>query len=96
MRTFAPLTDRVFPVPGELLDALADALTPGAGVLIGATARDLALILGEVSLPRRSTNDVDGAVAADDALDFARTLAAVGEPTQAWQRRPIAMPVCAR
>lgn len=88
MRTFAPLADGDLPVPGELLDALVDALgAPGRWVLIGAAARDLALILGGVSLPRRATNDVDIAIAADDALDFDSTLATLGEPTQAWQRR---------
>lgn len=49
MRTFAPLTDGDLPVPGELLDALVDALgVPGRWVLVGAAARDLALILGGV------------------------------------------------
>ena len=71
MRTFAPLAERDLPVPGELLDALVDTLgPPGPWVLIGATARDLALILGGVTLPRRATNDVDIAVAAHDAGDF--------------------------
>lgn len=88
MRTFAPLADGELPVPGELLDALVDALgAPGRWVLIGATARDLALILGGVSLPRRATNDVDIAIAAQDALDFDTMLATLGEPTRAWQRR---------
>ncbi len=88
MRTFAPLVDGDLPVPGELLDALVDALgAPGRWVLIGATARDLALILGRVSLPRRATNDVDIAVAAHDAAEFDAMLATVGEPTRAWQRR---------
>ncbi|WOP18287.1 hypothetical protein [Raineyella sp. LH-20] len=88
MRTFAPLTDSDLPVPGELLDTLADALgASGRWVLIGATARDLMLILGGVSLPRRATNDVDIAVAAHDASDFDTTLARLGEPTRAWQRR---------
>ncbi len=90
MRTFAPLADGDLPVPGELLDALVDALgAPGRWVLIGATARDLALILGGVSLPRRATNDVDIAVAAQDALDFDAMLATLGEPTRAWQRRQL-------
>ena len=49
MRTFAPLADGDLPVPGELLDALADVLgAPGRWVLIGAAARDLALILAGV------------------------------------------------
>ncbi len=88
MRTFAPLTDGDHPVPSNLLDALVDALgAPGHWVLIGATARDLALILGRVSLPRRATNDVDIAIAAHDALDFDTRLATLGEPTRAWQRR---------
>lgn len=90
MRTFAPLADGDLPVPGELLDALVDALgAPGRWVLIGATARDLALILGGVSLPRRATSDVDIAIAAQDALDFDKTLATLGEPTRAWQRRQL-------
>lgn len=90
MRTFAPLADGDLPVPGELLDALVDALgAPGRWVLIGATARDLALNLGGVSLPRRATNDVDIAIAAQDALDFDTTLATLGEPTRAWQRRQL-------
>lgn len=90
MRTFAPLADGDLPVPGELLDALVDALgVPGRWVLIGATARDLALNLGGVSLPRRATNDVDIAIAAQDALDFDTTLATLGEPTRAWQRRQL-------
>lgn len=90
MRTFAPLADRDLPVPGELLDILIDALgAPGRWVLIGAVARDLALILGGVTLPRRATNDVDSAIAAHDALDFDMTLATIGEPTRAWQRRRI-------
>ena len=85
MRTFAPLADGGLPVPGELLDALVDALgAPGSWVLIGAAARDLALILGGVSLPRRATNDVDIAIAAQDALAFDTTLATLGEPTRAW------------
>ncbi len=55
MRTFAPLVDGDLPVPGELLDALVDALgAPGRWVLIGATARDLALILEGVSLPSKN------------------------------------------
>lgn len=88
MRTFAPLAERDLPVPGELLDALVDTLgPPGPWVLIGATARDLALILGGVTLPRRATNDVDIAVAAHDAGDFDALLATIGEPTRAWQRR---------
>jgi predicted nucleotidyltransferase len=88
MRTFAPLAERDLPVPGELLDALVDALgAPGRWVLIGATARDIALILGGVTLPRRATNDVDIAVAAHDAGDFDAMLATIGEPTRAWQRR---------
>lgn len=88
MRTFAPLAERNLPVPGELLDALVETLgPPGPWVLIGATARDLALILGGVTLPRRATNDVDIAVAADDAGDFDALLATIGEPTRAWQRR---------
>lgn len=86
MRTFAPLAEGDLPVPGELLDALVDALgAPGRWVLIGAAARDLALILGSVTLPRRATNDVD--IAADDAVDFDAMLATIGEPTRAWQRR---------
>lgn len=90
MRTFAPLADGDLPVPGELLDALVDALgAPGRWVLIGATARDLALNLGGVPLPRRATNDVDIAIAAQDALDFDTTLATLGEPTRAWQRRQL-------
>lgn len=88
MRTFAPLTEGDLPVPGELLDALVDSLgAPGRWVLIGATARDLALILGGVSLPRRATNDVDIAIAAHDVVDFDAMLATIGEPTRAWQRR---------
>lgn len=88
MRTFAPLTEGDLPVPGELLDALVDALgAPGRWVLIGAAARDLALILGDVTLPRRATNDVDIAIAAHNAVDFDAMLATIGEPTQAWQRR---------
>ncbi len=88
MRTFAPLADGDLPVPGELLDALVETLGPaGPWVLIGATARDLALILGGVTLPRRATNDVDIAVAAHDAGDFDALLATIGEPTRAWQRR---------
>lgn len=88
MRTFAPLADDELPVPGRLLDALIEALgAPGRWVLIGATARDLALILGRVSLPRRATNDVDIAIAARNALDFDARLASIGEPTRAWQRR---------
>lgn len=88
MRTFAPLAERDLPVPGELLDALVETLgPPGPWVLIGATARDLALILGGVTLPRRATNDVDIAVAAHDAGDFDALLATIGEPTRAWQRR---------
>lgn len=88
MRTFAPLAEADLPVPGELLDALVDALgVPGRWVLIGATARDLALILGGVTLPRRATNDVDVAIAAHDAVDFDALLATIGEPTRAWQRR---------
>ena len=88
MRTFAPLAERDLPVPGELLDALVETLgPPGPWVLIGATARDLALILGGVTLPRRATNDVDIAVAAQDAGDFDALLATIGEPTRAWQRR---------
>lgn len=88
MRTFAPLTGSDLPVPGDLLDALVDALgAPGNWVLIGATARDLALVLGQVSLPRRATNDVDVAVAALDAVDFDTTLETIGESTRAWQRR---------
>jgi hypothetical protein len=39
------------------------------------------------TLPRRATNDVDIAIAADDALDFETTLATLGEPTRAWQSR---------
>lgn len=90
MRTFAPLAERDLPVPGELLDALVDALGDrGQWVLIGATARDLALILGGVTLPRRATNDVDIAVAAHDAGDFDAMLATIGEPTRAWQRRKL-------
>ncbi|RXW33492.1 hypothetical protein [Propioniciclava flava] len=78
------------PVPGELLDALVDALgAPGRWVLIGAAARDLALILGGVNLPRRATNDVDIAIAAHDAVDFDAMLATIGEPTRAWQRRTL-------
>ncbi len=88
MRTFAPLTDGDLPAPGDLLDALVDALgPPGRWVLIGATARDLALMLGGVTLPRRATNDVDIAVAAHDVVDFDAMLATIGEPTRAWQRR---------
>jgi predicted nucleotidyltransferase len=88
MRTFAPLAKADLPVPDELLDALVDALgAPGRWVLIGATARDLALILGGVNLPRRATNDVDIAIAAHDAVDFDAMLATIGEPTRAWQRR---------
>lgn len=88
MRNFAPLAEADLPVPGELLDALVDALgNPGRWVLIGAAARDLALILGGVNLPRRATNDVDIAVAAHDAVDFDAMLATIGEPTRAWQRR---------
>lgn len=49
MRSFVPLADGDLPVPGELLDALADAPgPPSRWVLIGAAARDLALILGGV------------------------------------------------
>ncbi|MFT3969760.1 MAG: hypothetical protein QM695_05625 [Micropruina sp.] len=88
MRTFAPLAEGDLPVPGELLNALVDALgAPGRWVLIGAAARDLALILGDVTLPRRATNDVDIAIAAHDAVDFDAMLATIGEPTRAWQRR---------
>lgn len=88
MRIFAPLAERDLPVPGELLDALVEALgAPGRWVLIGAAARDLALILGGVTLPRRATNDVDIAIAAQDAVDFDAMLATIGEPTRAWQRR---------
>ena len=88
MRTFAPLAEADLPVPGELLDALVDAVgAPARWVLIGATARDLALILGGVTLPRRATNDVDIAIAAHDAVDFDAMLATIGEPTRAWQRR---------
>ncbi|MFT3887195.1 MAG: hypothetical protein QM713_03405 [Arachnia sp.] len=88
MRTFAPLTDADLPVPSELLDALVDVLgAHGQWVLIGATARDLALILGNVPLPRRATNDVDIAIAVRDATDFDAILASIGEPTRSWQRR---------
>ncbi len=88
MRTFAPLTEANLPVSSELLDALVDALgAPGRWVLIGAAARDLALILGGVALPRRATNDVDIAIAAHDSVDFDAMLATIGEPTRAWQRR---------
>lgn len=88
MRTFAALAEADLPVPGELLDALVDALgAPGRWVLIGATARDLALILGRVNLPRRATNDVDIAIAAHDSVDFDAMVATIGEPTRAWQRR---------
>ncbi len=88
MRTFAPLADTELPVPSVLLDALVDVLgAPGRWVLIGAAARDLALVLGGVSLPRRATKDVDIAIAALDALDFDTTLATLGQPTRAWQRR---------
>ena len=49
MRTFAPLAEGDLPVPGDLLDALVDALgAPGRWVLIGAAARDLALIGGRL------------------------------------------------
>ncbi len=90
MRTFAPLAEGDLPVPGELLDALVDALgAPGRWVLIGAAARDLALVLGGVTLPRRATNDVDIAIAAHDAVDFDAMLATIGEPTRAWQRREL-------
>ncbi|MEA5053252.1 MAG: hypothetical protein VB093_07405 [Propionicimonas sp.] len=90
MRTFAPLAEADLPVPGELLDALVDALgAPGRWVLIGAAARDLALILGGVTLPRRATNDVDIAIAANDVVDFDAMLATIGEPTRAWQRRKL-------
>lgn len=90
MRTFAPLTDGDLPVPGDLLDALVDNLgAPGRWVVIGATARDLALTLGGVTLPRRATRDVDIAIAAHDALDFDTTLATLGQPTRAWQRRQL-------
>lgn len=59
MRTFAPLAEGDLPVPGELLDSLVDSLgPPGPWLLIGATARDVALILGGVTLPRRATNVV--------------------------------------
>ncbi len=88
MRTFAPLADGKLPVPGELLDALVDTLgSPGAWVLIGATARDIALDLGGVTLPRRATNDVDIAIAAHDAMEFDARLAKLGQPTREWQRR---------
>lgn len=89
MRTFAPLTDGDLPVSGDLLDALVDHLgAPGRWVVSGATARDLALTLGGVTLPRRATNDVNIAIVAHDALDFDTTLSApFGQPTRAWQRR---------
>jgi predicted nucleotidyltransferase len=81
MRTFAPLSDGDLPVPAELLDSLVDTLgTDDNWVVIGAAARDIALALGCVALPRRATNDIDIAVAAHDTLDFETTLAAVGKP----------------
>lgn len=88
MRTFAPLAESDLPVPTDLLDALVDAVgSTGHWVVIGATARDFALHLGRVDLPRRATNDVDIAVAAHDSIDFESKLAGVGRPAAAWQRR---------
>lgn len=90
MRSFAPLADSDLPVPAVLLEALVDAFgPPGDWVVIGATARDLALQVGSVQLPRRATRDVDIAVAAHDSRDFQRTLDGVGRPTAAWQRRVV-------
>lgn len=90
MRSFSPLADSDLPVPAVLLDSLVDAFgPPGDWVLIGATARDLALHVGSVNLPRRATKDVDIAVAARDSRDFERTLDGVGRPTAAWQRRVV-------
>lgn len=88
MRSFAPLVDSDLPVPAALLDALVEMFgPPGDWVVIGAAARDLALQVGGVDLPRRATRDVDIAVAAHDAGEFERTLNRVGQPTAAWQRR---------
>lgn len=90
MRTFAPLTGADSPVPLELLDALVDLFgPPGRWVVIGATARDFALILGNVSLPRRATHDTDVAIAARTMAEFDATIAEVGDPTNSWQRRDL-------
>lgn len=90
MRTFAPLTEEALAVPAPLLDALIDAFgAPGSWVVIGARALDLALHVGEVKLPRRTTLDVDVAVAARTVEDFDRTLGGVGQPEAAWQRRHV-------
>lgn len=91
MRNFAPLADADLPVPASLLDTLVDIFgPPGDWVIIGATARDLALKVGRVTLPLRATNDVDIAVAAQDAREFERALDKVGRPAAAWQRRLVA------
>lgn len=90
MRTFAALTDANSPVPMELLEALVDAFgAPGDWVVIGATARDLALILGDVTLRTRATRDTDVAIAAKSMDEFDTTIAEVGDPTSSWQRREL-------
>lgn len=88
MRAFAPLTGSDLPVPEALLQALVDACgPPGSWVVIGATARDLALQAGAVELSRRATKDVDVAIAAPDVAHFVQRVSGVGEPDPAWQRR---------
>lgn len=88
MRTFAPLTGADLPVAEALLGALVATFgRPGRWVVIGATARDLALQVGGVDIARRATKDVDLAVAASDLHHFQRQISAIGQPDRAWQRR---------
>lgn len=88
MRTFAPLTDDDLPLPGVFLDALVDVMgSPGNWVVIGATARDFALQVGNADIPRRATKDIDLAVAATSPPDFQKTLDSIGAGSGAWQRR---------
>lgn len=90
MRTFAPLTAGDLPVREELFDVLVDAFgPPGTWVVVGATARDLALRVGDVPLTARATVDIDVAVAASDPRHFQIAISTVGTPTRAWQRRMV-------
>lgn len=88
MRTFVPLTEADLPVDEALLEALVATFgQPGSWVVIGATARDLALQVGRVNIARRATKDVDLAVAASDLAHFQRQIDEVGRQDRAWQRR---------
>lgn len=86
MRTFSASTIPEEYLPRASLHHLSNALAGREWVLVGATARDIALFGGGVWSQVRRTLDVDVAVALDHRHQHEVLLQELGTPRAAWQR----------